>query len=434
MLRAPATPRLSLRNIGAAVIGNALEFYDFITYAYFAVQIGRVFFPSHNEYVSLMASLGTFGAGFVMRPVGGIVIGRFADRVGRKPAMILSLSLMGAAILAVAVIPSYAVLGALAPAMVVIARMVQGFALGGQVGSATAFLMEASPIRERGFYTALQGGSQYLASLFAGTIGVVLSLFMSSGALETYGWRVAFGLGALALPLGLFLIRTIPETLHQSEVAALPAASATSDGELWLAHQRVIVLGLVVLASATIFTYVTNYMTTYAESVLHMGNTVSLGATVVGGIAGIAGTQFGGWLSDRVGRWPVMVWPRVSYLVLVWPLYLWMVNVHSAAALLCTSGVLVFLGTMSFGPFWSALAESLPKRIRGSSFGTVYAVSIAAFGGSAQLIVTWLMHLTGNPLAPAWYLIASGVCGTIANALMLETAPVRVGFAPAPAQ
>jgi len=154
--------RLTTRNVAAAVIGNALEFYDFITYAFFAVQIGHVFFPSHNEYVSLMASLGTFGAGFVMRPVGGIVIGRLADRTGRKPAMILSLSLMGGAILAVAIIPSYAVLGVLAPALVVMARMVQGFALGGQVGSTTAYLMEAAPTGERGFYTALQGGSRQL--------------------------------------------------------------------------------------------------------------------------------------------------------------------------------------------------------------------------------------------------------------------------------
>lgn len=341
---------------------------------------------------------------------------------------------MGGAILAVAVVPSYAVLGALAPALVVIARMAQGFALGGQVGSTTAFLMEAAPLRERGFYTALQGGSQYASSLLAGIIGVMLSIFMSPGALEAYGWRIAFALGAIALPLGLFLIRTVPETLHQSEVSAVPIATAENDWALWLEHRRVIVLGLVILASATMFTYITNYMTTYAESVLHMGSTVSLGATVVGGIAGIAGTQLGGWLSDRLGRWPIMVWPRVAYVVLVWPLYSWMANAHSAAALLSTSAVLVFLGTLSFGPFWSALAESLPKRIRGSSFGTVYAVSIAAFGGTAQPIVTWLLHLTGNALAPAWYLIASGICGTIASALMLETAPIRVGFAPAPAE
>src|ERR1700683_1557157 len=143
--------RLSLRNVGAAVIGNALEFYDFITYAFFAVQIGHVFFPTHSGYVSLMLSLGTFAAGFVMRPVGGIVIGRYADRVGRRPAMMVCLVLMGVAILAVAITPSYRAIGVGAPVLVVVARMAQGFALGGQVAPATASLMEAAPAGERGF-------------------------------------------------------------------------------------------------------------------------------------------------------------------------------------------------------------------------------------------------------------------------------------------
>jgi len=425
-------PRITVRNVAAAVIGNALEFYDFVTYAFFAVQIGHVFFPVQSAYGSLMLSLGTFGAGFVMRPIGGILLGRYADRVGRKPAMILSLVLMGAAVLAVAFIPSYAAIGLAAPILVVFARMAQGFALGGQVGSATAFLMEAAPLHERGFYAALQGGSQYAASLAGGMVGVLLSTFMDAGQLQAFGWRIAFALGALALPFGLFLLRNLPETLHRSDQAA-PRAGAGGDWSLWIGHRRLIVLGLVTLASATIFTYVTNYMTTFAETVLHMGNGVSLGATLVVGVSGMVGAQFGGWLSDRVGRWPVMVWPRITYLVLVWPLYTWMVSMHSTVALLCTTAVLVFLGTVSFGPFYAALTESLPGRIRGSIFGTIYAVSIAVFGGTAQLVVTWLIHETGNPLAPAWYLIASGLCGVVSTAMMSETAPSRLGFAPAPA-
>jgi MFS family permease len=187
------------------------------------------------------------------------------------------------------------------------------------------------------------------------------------------------------------------------------------------------------LASATIFTYLTNYMTTFAETVLHLGNAVAFGATLVVGVMGLAGALFGGWLSDRLGRWPVMVWPRIAYLLLVWPLYLWIVAVQSAAVLYSATAVLVFLGTMSFGPFYAALTESLPVRIRSSTFSTTYAVSIAIFGGSAQLIVTWLIHISGNPLAPAWYLIASGICGVIATAMMAETAPVRTRMAPHPA-
>ncbi len=426
------SPRLSSRNVAAAIAGNALEFYDFVTYAFFAVQIGRVFFPAYSEYASLMLSLGTFGAGFAMRPIGGILIGRYADRVGRKPAMIFSLALMGAAVLAVAVIPSYAAIGVAAPVLVVIARMAQGFALGGQVGSTTAFLMEAAPLSQRGVYTAWQAGSQYCASLAGGIVGILLSSLLDAGQLQAYGWRIAFALGALTLPFGLFLIRNVPETLNRS-ADALPGAAAGGDWALCVVHRRVILLGLVTLASATIFTYLTNYMTTFAETVLHLGNAVAFGATLVVGVSGLGGALFGGWLSDRVGRWPVMVWPRVVYLAFVWPLYTWIVEMHGAAALYAATAVLVFLGTMSFGPFAAALTESLPTRIRGSTFGTTYAISIAIFGGSAQLIVTWLIHVSGNPLAPAWYLIASGLCGVIATAMMAETAPVRVGLAPHPA-
>jgi MFS family permease len=425
--------RPSLRNVGAAVIGNALEFYDFITYAFFAVQIGHVFFPTRNGYESLMLSLGIFAAGFVMRPVGGIVIGWYADHVGRRPAMLFSLVLMGAAMFALSITPSYASIGLAAPVLVVLARMAQGFALGGQVGPATAFLMEAAPAGERGVYAALQGASQYISSLAGGLVGVLLSAVLNASQLEAYGWRIAFMLGALALPIGVHLLRDLPETLHAPD-ATTQVAKCPSSWELWLMHWRVIVLGLVALASATIFTYVTTYMTTYAETVLHTSSAVAFSATLVVGVGGILGTLVGGWLSDRIGRWPTLVWPRVAYLLLVLPLYYWMVGERSAVALLFTAGILVLLGTMSFGAFYAALTESLPRNIRGRIFGTIYAVSIAIFGGSAQLIVTWLIRQTQSPLAPAWYLIASGICGLFAVALMPETAPVRAGLVVAPAE
>ena len=425
--------RLSTRSVVAAVIGNALEFYDFICYTFFAIQIGHVFFPVKSGYESLMLSLGVFAAGFVMRPVGGVVIGWYADRVGRRPAMLLSLVLMGAAIFALAITPSYAAIGIAAPILVVIERMAQGFALGGQVGPATAFLMEAAPPNRRGFYASLQGGSQYMASLVGGGTGALLSIFLNAHQLQDYGWRIAFMLGVLALPVGAYLLRDLQETLHLPDVTT-QIVKRPNFWDMWLAHWRVIVLGLIALASATIFTYVTTYMTTYAETVLHTSNAIAFGATLVAGVSGIAGTLTGGWLSDRIGRWHAMVWPRTAYLLLIWPLYTWMVGERSAVALLFTAGILVLLGTMSFGAFYSALTESLPRSIRGSAFGTVYAVAIAIFGGSAQSILTALIHKTGNPFVPAWYLIASGVCGLLAVAFMRETAPVRAGVAVAAAE
>jgi MFS family permease len=415
-------PKISRRHVAAAVIGNALEFYDFVTYAFFAVQLGHTFFPAHDAYASLMLSLGTFGAGFAMRPLGGVLLGRYADKVGRRPAMLLSFALMGGAILAVALIPSYASIGVAAPLLVVLARMVQGFALGGEVGSSTAYLMEAAPLYQRGFYAAWQGGSQYMASLFGGIVGVVLTQTLDPASFATYGWRIAFAIGALALPFGLYMRSKMPETLHLSEGAPLQTGRTA---ELLRGSTRPVVLGLIILASATIFTYVTNYMTTFAETVLHMSNTVALSATLVLGLCGIFGMQFGGWLSDRVGRWPVMVVPRAIYIVVCYPMYLWMVDTRSVVALLVGTAFLQLLGTISFAPFYAALTESLPKPIRGVVFGTIYAISIAIFGGTTQVVITWLMHITGSPLAPAVYSLASGVIGTIAMALMAETAPIK---------
>lgn len=422
---------LRATNIAAAVAGNALEFYDFVTYSFFAVQIGRVFFPSQSAYASLMLSLGTFGAGFAMRPIGGILIGRMADKVGRRRAMMFALSLMGVAMFAVTVVPSYAAIGLAAPMLVIVARMVQGFALGGQVGSSTAFLLEAAPASQRGLYTAWQVASQYCAILIGGAVGVVLASIMTPAAVQAYGWRIAFGLGVVAFPFGLWLLRGVPETLHVAGNDPLPSDDE-SDWILLFANRRVIVLGLVTLASATIFTYLTNYTTTFAETALHMSEGISFAATVVVALCAIPAGLFGGWLSDHVGRWPVMIWPRVAYIVVAWPLYAWMVASRSAAVMLAAIGVLTCLGAVSFGPFSAALTESLPKRIRGTGFGTIYSSSIALFGGTAQLIATWLIHITGNPLAFVWYLIASGVLGAVATAMMEETAPVRLRVVASP--
>lgn len=418
-----AKPRLLKRHVTAAVIGNALEFYDFITYAFFAVQIGRTFFPSDDAYASLMASLGTFGAGFAMRPVGGIVLGHYADRAGRRPAMLLSFGMMGLSVLALAIIPSYATIGLAAPVLVVLARLVQGFALGGEVGSTTAFLVEAAPAHRRGLYASWQGASQYVANLVGGVVGFALSSMLSADALDQYGWRIAFLLGAVIIPFGLVLRNSLPETLHHDddihgETAREPAAA------VWRRNARIIVIGLVVLASLTIFTYVNNYMTTFAQATLHMSAGVAYAATVVVGSMGIIGTLLGGHLSDIWGRWPLMVWPRVVNVLITYPVYLWIVDAKSTFALLLGTALLTFTGVLGAGAFYPAFSESLPKSIRGSAFGTSYATSIAIFGGTTQLAITWLIHVTGSPLAPGIYAIVAGVFGIIAIAMMAETAPM----------
>ncbi|WP_249123094.1 MULTISPECIES: MFS transporter [unclassified Bradyrhizobium] len=400
-----------------------LEFYDFLTYGFFAVQIGRTFFPSHSPYASLMLSLATFGAGFITRPIGGVVIGLYSDRAGRRPAMVLSFAMMGCAIVVLALLPSYASIGIAAPILAILARMVQGFSLGGEVGPTTAYLIETAPPGRRASAVAWQPASQQIAATFAAFVGLVLSSVMSHDALDAYGWRIAFLIGALTLPFGLWLRARMPESIHLPEEHVHATAQGADGRGRWQGHRRLMLLGLFVLASGTITTYVTQYMTTYAETTLGVGAGLAFATSVVSNGLGILGALMGGWLADRYGRWPVMVWPQLAALLLTWPVFLWMVTAKSPAALLGGFGLLALIGSLPFTAFYAAMTESLPKPIRGSRFAILYAVAIALFGGTAQLVVTWLIHVTGDALAPAWYLLVTGVIGLIAMALMEETMP-----------
>ena len=417
--------RLMVRNIAAATVGNALEFYDFITYAFFAIQIGHAFFPQTSAYANLMLSLATFGAGFLTRPLGGIVIGSYADRVGRRPAMILSFTLMGSAIIVMALIPSYARIGIAAPILAVLARMVQGFSLGGEVGPTTAYLLESAPLHSRGYAVAWQAASQAIAATVAGLVGFILAANMSSSALSDYGWRIAFLLGAFTLPVGLWMRRGLPETLHEPETHVVAKSSAATALAIFRENARIILLGLVVLASGTIGTYIFNYLTTFAQNTLNLSAAVAFAATVSQNLIGLVAVLFGGWLSDRIGRRPVMIYPRLAFLLLLYPVFRWMVDAHSALALILGSTLLSCLGSISGGAFYAAISESLPKRIRGGTFATIYALSIAVFGGTTQLVVTWLIHVTGDAMAPAYYWLTSATIGTLAVMAILESAPVR---------
>jgi MFS family permease len=418
-------PQFKHRYIAAATIGNALEFYDFITYAYFSIQIGRVFFPSHSAYASLMLSLATFGAGFLTRPLGGIVIGLFSDRAGRKPAMMLSFTMMGVAIVGIALIPSYAQIGIAAPILAILARMLQGFSLGGEVGPTTAYLLEAAPIEKRGQMVAWQGASQSIAATIGAAVGLSLSHFMTPGELDSYGWRIAFLLGAVTVPFGLWIRYGLVETLHEEEIGT---ATTTAPTRLGAAREnaRVIVLGLVILAYATIATYITDYMTTFAQDTLHMHASAAFAVTVVSNLAAVVAILYAGRFSDRIGRRPVMIWFNLVALILTYPVFLWIVTERSSLALLLGIGVLTFVGSSPFAGFYAGLTESLPKNIRGSSFAIIYAVSIATFGGTCQLVVTWLIHVTGNPMAPAWYMLFAMFVGQIAMWMMPETAPSQI--------
>ena len=408
------------------MLGNALETYDFMVYGFFAVQIGHAFFPAAHDYASLMLSLATFGAGFVTRPLGALVIGTLADRTGRKPAMILCLALMGASIIGLALVPPYAAIGLWAPMLAVAARMVQGFSMGGEIGANSAFLLEAASPERRGVVISFQAISQSLASVTAGIIGIGLTQALSPAAFDAWGWRAALLFGGLALPVGLWLRRGLPETLHRREAEA-EAADATG-GRLATARRnwRAILFGLMLVGSGTITTYGFAYIPTYAQSALHMRAGSGFTSQVLSAAAGIPLLFCGAWISDRVGRRPLVIWTKAAALLAIAPAFYWVVSTRSEAALIVGPLLVSAIGAFGGGALWAALAEGFPKSIRGSGLAVVYAMAVAVLGGTTQLVVTWLIHATGNPMALAAYLSAAAALGLLAGLLMPERAPARL--------
>jgi MHS family citrate/tricarballylate:H+ symporter-like MFS transporter len=417
---------LPLRQVAAVVVGNALEFYDFLTFAYFAVYIGRAFFPSHNPASSLLLSLGTFGAGFVTRPLGALVIGSMGDRVGRKPAMMLSFSIMGVSILGLALTPTFAQIGVAAPLLVLLLRLVQGFALGGEIGPTTAYLIEAAPAGQRGFYGSMQYASQNVATLVAGVIGAMLAAWLSAQQLQEWGWRLAMLIGVAIVPFGLWVRRGLPETLHAAEDAALAPDSAAGSGAglaLLRPYRLPIVCGLAMLAGGTIGVYIGNYTTTYALTILHMPAVAAFGVAIVKGAVATVFLPIGGALSDRFGRRPLALIPGAVALVSLIPGFWLMVHFPRPLVVDAVIAWISVFSSLAGAPIIVMLTEALPRKVRSGVVSVVYAVAITAFGGSTQFAVAWMLETTKNPLSPAFLWSAAAVVGLIAAFLVRESAP-----------
>jgi MHS family citrate/tricarballylate:H+ symporter-like MFS transporter len=416
-------PSVSLRQIAAVVAGNALEFYDFLTFSFFSVQISHTFFPQQDEDTKLLLTLAIFGVGFVTRPIGAFVIGRWGDRAGRKPAMMFSFALMGIAITGLALTPSRAAIGIAAPILFLCFRLLQGFALGGEVGPTTAYLLEAAPPLKRGFYASLQFATQDLAVLAAGIVGVVLSNLLDGPALDAWGWRIAFLIGAAVIPFGLMVRHGLPETLGKARDTAQSPARVPPG--VW----RLAALGIVMLASGTITNYVIVYMTTFAENTLHIAARIAFWATVASGLSGMCFDLVSGFLSDRLGRKPVMLVSGVVYLCAIFPAFYAIIHLKSVAALLIGCALLQGLQGLYGGPILIGITEGLPRHIRSGGLSIIYALAISSFGGTTQFIVKGLIELTGSRYAPAGFMTFALSFAVVAMLFVRETAPVKTGNA-----
>ncbi|BAO63170.1 major facilitator family transporter [Pseudomonas protegens Cab57] len=412
------------RSVFAVILGNAVEFFDFGVYATFAVMIGHTFFPSDSAFVSLMLSVTAFGVGFIVRPLGAVLIGAYADRVGRKPAMLLTLVMMAVGTGSIAILPSYESIGIAAPILLVLTRLIQGLAWGGEAGPATTYILEAAPAHKRGTYACWQVVAQGVAAMAAGTVGYTLTQVLSPEDLNSWGWRVPFVFGLLVLPIGIYIRRNLAETFHgQGEEASTGSLVRQVFGE----HRRALVLGLLILSGSTITQYFINYMTTFALTELKLPTSISMLSALVAGAAMAVCAIAGGMLCDRFGRRTILMAPRVVLLLVLFPALQLMTEHPSPTTFLLTLAVLSGLHGMSGAALIVLLVESFPKAVRSTGFSIVYAFGVAAFGGTAQIIITWLIGTTGNPMSPVGYLLVANLVCLTAAWFAKETRPQTPG-------
>jgi MFS transporter, MHS family, proline/betaine transporter len=408
--------------IAAAVIGNALEWYDFLVFGFFTVIIARLFFPATSEYGSILLTTATFGVGFFMRPVGGIFLGIYADRRGRKAALVLVITLMTIAIALIAFAPTYAAIGIGAPLLIVLARLIQGFSAGGEFASATAFLTESAPAQQRGYYGSWQMVGQGLAVLIGAILGTVLTRTLSPDALNSWGWRIPFLFGLIIGPLGLYIRRSLDETSAFLQASQGPAARQDA-GSLLASHVREMAACLGMVVTGTISFYVILiYIPTFARTQLHIPLDQAFLAQSIGLACEVVLIPICGMLSDRVGRKPVMMAALVLNLVVTYPLFAWVSANPSFGTLLIMQIILCSLFGVFNGPISTALAEQFPTRVRSTALAISYNIAVMLFGGFAQFFVTWLIAATGTPIAPAYYLMFGAAIGLVAAFFLKERA------------
>jgi MHS family proline/betaine transporter-like MFS transporter len=419
---AAGNSRISSRGaVAAAVIGNWLEFFDFTVYGFFAVIIGRLFFPSVDPTISLLLSVATFAAGFITRPLGSVMLGVYADRKGRKAALNLTIMLMAASTGLIALTPTYASIGLAAPLLIVFARLVQGFSQGGEFGAATSTLLEQGGGARRGFRASWQLATQGGAALMGAGIAAALSAALSKEALESWGWRVPFLLGVLIAPVGIYLRRRLADDVPGAHGHGIERGVLH---ELFTAHLRTLVLITLTVMGGTVSTYIlTFYMPTYAIHTLGLPMSLSMLVGVASGLVMLITCPLFGFLSDRVGsrKGPILI-GRGVLVVLLFPAFMLMNRFPQLSVVMSLTALMLLFYSMGSASEFALMCESFPRRVRATGISIAYALSVCVFGGTAQLVATWLIRLTGSKLAPAGYVAACVVVSLIAVSMLRETA------------
>lgn len=398
--------------VGAAILGNALEFYDFTVYAAFATWLAKAFFPAANPSTSLLLAVATFGVGFIVRPLGGILIGAYADRFGRRPAMTLTIWLMALGSGMIGLLPTYEQIGVLAPILLVFARLLQGFSAGGEMGPATTYLLESAPPHRKAFFGSWQLASQNMGSVISALVGLLLALLITPGATDSWGWRVPFLLGILIAPVGYYIRRNLDETMDAEEAHG-SMGGVLSD--VLANHWQKIVLCILLISGATISQYFFLYTATYAINTLHYDQSWSMAASLAIAITGMVFSLVGGALADKYGVKVIAVIPRLIVTLLFYPALHLVISSGSPLVLVIVAAGLMAIHAMSSGAGIILIPMIFPSAVRTTGLSIAYALGVTIFGGTAQIVFTWIIAATGDKLSWVWYVIIMSVISALAT-------------------
>ncbi len=389
--------------VAAASIGNALEWYDLTLYLYFAVPLSKLFFPTDSRTVSLLITLGTFGISYLMRPLGAVVLGLYADKRGRKSALMLSISLMMLGTLIMAVMPPYQSIGIVAPVGVLLARLMQGFSAGGEFGSSTAFMVEHGPER-KGFLASFQFASQGLSSVLAALFGVGLSAVLSADQIASWGWRIPFFFGLLIGPVGLYIRRNVEETPEFVQIDTAADARGPLRA-LFADHWLSLLVAIGLVATSTALNYMISYTPTYAIKQLGLPQWIGFAGSLVGAIMLMVVPPFVGHWSDLVGRTPVMRGVTIAVLIVTLPAFLLLTTVPSLAVIVAVLALIGGLKASYSAALPALMSEIFPTRTRSTGMNLSYNIGVTLFGGFAPFWNESLIALTHTTLAPSFYLM-----------------------------
>ena len=397
--------------------GNFLEMYDFFVFGYYASSIGRAFFPSGSDFAQLMLAFMTFGVGFLMRPIGAVVLGAYLDHHGRRAGLLLTLCLMAVGTLSIAVAPTYATLGIAAPIIIVLGRLIQGFSAGVELGGVSVYLSEIATPGNKGFYVSWQSGSQQIAVIFVAMLGVGLSSYISPPDMAQWGWRIPFLVGCLIVPLIFILRAGLHETAEFAERAK--SASHPTMPQIYrtlVENWHTVLVGMLLVTMTTVsFYFITAYTPTFGREVLKLSSIDSLVVTLFVGVSNLFWLPVMGAFSDKVGRKPILLACTVLMLVTAYPTLAWLVDAPSFTRLLVVELWLSFLYGSYNGAMVVALTEIIPVRVRTVGFSVAYSLATALFGGFTPAISTYLIEVTHNRAVAGCWLMFAAACGLVAT-------------------